>query len=538
LPYKRLRDVTFVAQIPKSPTGKILRRVLVAQEPACFHDRGDIMEDRRHFLKALAVGSALVLAWNPLRRSWVTDAQPVGPDEPLVALPPLDGTLHSDPATLQSFAEDFGRLLVRQPMAVLRPGSINDIMAIMRFARQHQLKVAMNGQAGTDDQRESHSQFGQAQAEAGIVIDVKPLSTIHNIDDQAGVADVDAGVRWSELFDAAAAFGLAPAVMTDYLHLSIGGTLSVGGIGGHIQKHGTQADNVLELQVVTGVGDLVTCSPSQHHRLFRAVLAGCGQVALIVRAKVRLLPVQPNALVFNLFYDDLGAYVDDQTRLVHDGRFDSQAGQLAWRADTTSWRYMSEVVKYFTPPHRPDADVLLDGLQDDRPAMTIMTLSFREWQFRVDVRVASLKELGAWDAPHPWINLWIPGSKTVAFMNDLAARLTPDDLGLGTVLFYPIDTRRVSARLFRLPEEPIAFYLGLLRFPPDDPDVLMAMLTDNRRLYDEVVGYGGTRYVIGAIPDFTPQDWQRHFGPIWEVLTRAKRRYDPDNVLTPGWGMF
>jgi hypothetical protein len=64
------------------------------------------------------------------------------------------------------------------------------------------------------------------------------------------------------------------------------------------------------------------------------------------------------------------------------------------------------------------------------------------------------------------------------------------------------------------------------------------MLTDNRRLYDEVVGYGGTRYVIGAIPDFTPRDWQRHFQPMWGFLARAKQRYDPDNVLTPGWGMF
>jgi hypothetical protein len=93
-------------------------------------------------------------------------------------------------------------------------------------------------------------------------------------------------------------------------------------------------------------------------------------------------------------------------------------------------------------------------------------------------------------------------------MTDLAARLTPDDLGLGIALFYPIATRQVSVRLFRLPNEPIAFYLGLLRFPPDDPAVLAAMLADNRRLYDEVVGYGGTRYVIGAIPDFTPRDWQ------------------------------
>lgn len=537
-PYQRRRGVTLVAQRCTAPTDTILRRVLVAQEPTCVHDGGDIMEDRRHVLKALAVGSALIVAWNPLRRSWVTAAQPAGPAAPLVAVPPLDGTLHTDPATLQGFAQDFGRLVVRQPLAVLRPGSLNDIMTIMRFARQHRLTVAMNGQAGTNDQRESHSQFGQAHAAAGIVIDVKPLSTIHGIDAQAGVADVDAGVSWAALCDATAALSLAPAVLTDYLHLSIGGTLSVGGIGGHIQQHGTQADNVLELQVVTGAGDLVTCSPRQHRRLFQAVVAGCGQVALIVRAKIRLRPAQPHALVFNLLYDDLAAYVDDQTRLVHEGRFDAQAGQLVWRADTTSWRYMIEVAKYYTPPHRPDPDALVAGLQDDRPAMTTRLLNLRAWQFRVDALVASLKGMGAWQTPHPWINLWIPGSKALAFMTELAARLTPDDLGLGIALCYPIDTRQVSVRLFRLPTEPIAFYLGLLRFPPNDPAVLAAMLADNRRLYDEVVGSGGTRYVIGAIPDFTPQDWQRHFGPLWGFLRRAKRRYDPDNVLTPGWGMF
>jgi FAD/FMN-containing dehydrogenase len=496
------------------------------------------MEDRRHFLKALAVGSALIVAWNPLRRSWVTDAQPIGPEAPLVAVPPLDGTLHTDATILQGFAQDFGRLLVRQPLAVLRPGSITDIMTIVRFARQYRLTVAMNGQAGTNDQRESHSQFGQAQAPAGIVIDVKPLSTIHGIDALAGVADVDAGVSWAALCKAAAEFDMAPAVLTDYLHLSIGGTLSVGGIGGHMQQHGTQADNVLELQVVTGTGDLVTCSPHQHRRLFMAVVAGCGQVALIVRAKVRLLPAPPRALVFNLFYDDLAAYMDDQTRLVHEGRFDFQAGQLAWRPDNTGWRYMIEVVTYFTPPHRPDPDALVAGLQDDRPAMTTSPLSLRAWQFRVDALVDSLKERRAWQTPHPWLNLWIPGSKTLAFMTEFAARLAPDDLGLGIALFYPIATRQVSARLFRLPDEPIAFYLGLLRFPPHELDVYTAMLADNRRLYDEVVSYGGTRYVIGAIPDFTPQDWQRHFGPLWEFLAQAKRHYDPDHVLTPGWGMF
>jgi hypothetical protein len=57
-------------------------------------------------------------------------------------------------------------------------------------------------------------------------------------------------------------------------------------------------------------------------------------------------------------------------------------------------------------------------------------------------------------------------------------------------------------------------------------------------MYDRAVAVGGTRYSIGAIPDFTQADWRRHFGAVWDFLVAAKRRFDPDNVLTPGQGMF
>jgi FAD/FMN-containing dehydrogenase len=36
----------------------------------------------------------------------------------------------------------------------------------------------------------------------------------------------------------------------------------------------------------------------------------------------------------------------------------------------------------------------------------------------------------------------------------------------------------------------------------------------------------------------TPAKWRQHFGPHWEALVAAKRRYDPDRVLTPGQGFF
>ena len=83
---------------------------------------------------------------------------------------------------LEPYAADFGRIISRQPQAVLIPGSVNDIAKIICFARCHDLKVAANGQAGTDDMRESHSNFGQSQVQAGIVIDMKPLASIFELD--------------------------------------------------------------------------------------------------------------------------------------------------------------------------------------------------------------------------------------------------------------------------------------------------------------------------------------------------------------------
>ncbi|HEU4732157.1 MAG TPA: hypothetical protein VFT22_29885 [Kofleriaceae bacterium] len=52
------------------------------------------------------------------------------------------------------------------------------------------------------------------------------------------------------------------------------------------------------------------------------------------------------------------------------------------------------------------------------------------------------------------------------------------------------------------------------------------------------VALGGTRYVIGAIPDYPPADWRLHFGPTWDTLARAEQRFDPDHLVTPGQGMF
>lgn len=485
---------------------------------------------RRRFLQGV-VGGALVLGFDPRGRSWVTRAVAGG----IAPLPPLDGEVRT--TDLVPFATDFGRIVSRQPRAVLIPGSIDDIVKIVRFAGRHGLQVAANGQAGTDDLRESHSNFGQSQVEAGIAIYMSPLDAIDSLDGEH--AEVEAGVHWADVIDRAAAHGATPPVLTDYVHLSVGGTLSVGGIGGTSQHAGVQADNVLALEVITGRGERVRCSPHVHRDLFEAVLAGAGQSAIIVRARLRLVPAEAQARVFLLFYDDIATYVADQLALLRAGRFSYLEGQVVRSADDRAWRFMIEAASYVTPPRTPDDAALLAGLHDHRAEAQITTQSYRDFAFRLDPTVAFLKSIDAWQLPHPWLTVFLPAARTAAYVASMLAHLTPADTGQGPILLYPFDPARMTRPLFRVPDAAAAFHLSVLRTAaPPTPAVVAAMLAGNRALYDQAVAVGGTRYVIGAIPDFSPRDWRRHFGDAWEFLARAKQRFDPDHVLTPGQGMF
>jgi cytokinin dehydrogenase len=479
---------------------------------------------RRPLLKAL-VGGAIVLGFDPRRRSWVTEASASGP---LDGVPALDGTLFVDAAHLAAAADDFGHIISHTPVAVLLPGSVADIAKVIRFARRHGLQVAMRGQG--------HAQFGQPQVQGGIVIDSSSLSVIHEIG--TDFADVDAGVLWSALVNTAATHGLTPPVLTDYLELAVGGTLSVGGLGGTTQHFGLQVDNVLQLEVVTGEGDVVTCSRIRLPELFAAVLAGLGQCAIIVRAKVRLVPAQAQALVFHLFYDDINLYVHDQELLLNDGRFSYLEGQVVANPDGVTWRYMIEAASYFTPPAMPNQTALLAGLSDDRSTSEIFTQTYSDFAFRLAPLIEFLMSIGVWGFPHPWIDLWVPASRAASYVGGIIAHLTTTDTGQGPVLFYPIDTHKVQAPLYRLPDERIAFGFHILRTAaPPTTDVVNAMLVQNRTFYEQAVAVGGTRYSIGAIP-FTRADWRHHFDGVYPFLAVSKLRFDPDNVLTPGQGIF
>ena len=103
--------------------------------------------------------------------------------------------------------------------------------------------------------------FGQAQAENGVVIDSSTLNAVRMVDFRGAPAvEADAGALWGQVLDLAYARKLTPPVNLHQVFLSVGGTLSTGGFGPLSWRNGFQTDHVLQLQVITGRGELVTCS--------------------------------------------------------------------------------------------------------------------------------------------------------------------------------------------------------------------------------------------------------------------------------------
>ncbi|CAL4970570.1 unnamed protein product [Urochloa decumbens] len=194
---------------------------------------------------------------------------------------------------------DFGHMFEATPEAVLLPATPADIADLILFSASSPapFPVAALGKG--------HSGRGQTLVPGGVVVDMRALgrgggaprinvSAAGAGADAAAAPYVDAGGEqlWADVLRAALEHGLAPRVCTDYLHLTVGGTLSNAGIGGQAFRHGPQIANVHELDVITGTGEMVTCSRAKNSELFFAVLGGLGQFGKM-EALLRQLSFEP-----------------------------------------------------------------------------------------------------------------------------------------------------------------------------------------------------------------------------------------------------
>jgi FAD/FMN-containing dehydrogenase len=476
--------------------------------------------NRRTLLRAgLSATAALASPLGPL----TTPARGAAPKP----LPPTEGGASCDADACAAAAGDFGRIVRAQPRMVVRATSSADIARAMQWSAGRKLKVAARGRG--------HSTYGRALAKDGVVIDMAAVNAIGDV--SADRIAAGAGATWSDVLDAALKHGLTPPVLTNYLGLTVGGTIAIGGIGGSSSRHGLQADNVLELQLVTGDGRELTCSPSLNTELFEAARAGLGQCGIITRATLRLVRAPERVRRIQMYYPDLASLIADQRRVLDDDRFDQLQGAVVPDGNG-GWRYLLEGAIFYDQDG-PAENATLNGLSPIRNATVTTDYGYRDDAHGFAKLEAMLRSKGHWSNPQPWLFTFLPGSNAETVARDIIGQLSADDLGpFGRITFYPLRRDAFRAPLERMPDESVVFAFNVVRIPAtDNAQQIERMIADNRTIYERVRDAGGVLYPVSAFP-MSPDDWQKHFGPAWPLLREAKQRHDPYHLLTPGYNVI
>jgi FAD-linked oxidoreductase len=175
---------------------------------------------------------------------------------------------------------NWGRSERIRPVFVARPRSIDEVVAVVRLARERGLPVKGVG-AG-------HS-FSAIAAAPGIQLDLSALSGLRGVDAATARVTLAAGTRLYELPALLGPHGLALENLGDIDRQTISGATSTG-------THGTGAGfaglagQVVGLRLVTADGAVLTISEMENAELLPAARLGLGALGILVELTIQCVP--------------------------------------------------------------------------------------------------------------------------------------------------------------------------------------------------------------------------------------------------------
>jgi FAD/FMN-containing dehydrogenase len=174
-------------------------------------------------------------------------------------------------------------MIERRPAFIARCTGTADVMAAVRFARDHELPLAVRGGG--------HNIAGSALCDDGLVIDLSGMRSVHVVP-HARIAYVGGGATLADFDHEAQAFGLATPLGINST-TGVAGLALGGGFGWLTRRHGLTADNLLGAVLVTADGLRRHSSNQDEPDLFWALRGGGGNFGVVTQFEFQLHPVGP-----------------------------------------------------------------------------------------------------------------------------------------------------------------------------------------------------------------------------------------------------
>jgi FAD binding domain/Berberine and berberine like len=188
--------------------------------------------------------------------------------------------------TYDSVRQIWNGQIQRKPALIARCSGVADVIAAVRFGREHALRASVRGGG--------HAVAGHAICHDGLVVDLSTM-TGSRVDPTAQTIQVQGGCLNAHLDRESQAFGLA-ATGGFVSHTGIAGLTLGGGIGHLMRKFGLAIDALRSCDVVTADGDFVVANDRENADLFWGLRGGGGNFGIVTNFTFELQPLGPTVL--------------------------------------------------------------------------------------------------------------------------------------------------------------------------------------------------------------------------------------------------
>lgn len=196
------------------------------------------------------------------------------------------------------------RVFSREPEAVVRPETAQEAADALGICFEERTRVVPRGAA-------TSGLGGAVPVRGGVVIDLKGLNRVTDIDVAGGTATVEAGARWSDVMEALAREGYAPpSYPTSASASTVGGYISSGGYGAGTLKNGNFRRHVVSLEVGLPSGFLVKATGQEGRYSIPSFAGTEGQVGIVTAATISIIGLPEKRETFRVAPGDLAKGMD------------------------------------------------------------------------------------------------------------------------------------------------------------------------------------------------------------------------------------